>query len=125
MPTPLAFAADAPPLTTYDTTFVFKQGKDGVHKIHFKGIGVGADTVTFLRLTIPKFAQFVDAAGKPLPDGSTVNLTVHVDRNPGGRVRSAWLDLYQEAGTSSSSTTEDQPGGRLCHRSWRCGTSPT
>lgn len=77
---PLAWAADAPPLTTYDTTFVFKQGNAGTHKIRFKGVGVGADTVTFLRLTVPKFAQFVDAAGNPLRDGGTVCLTVHVDR---------------------------------------------
>jgi hypothetical protein len=77
--TPLSFAAGTPPLTTYDTVFVFKQGKDGTHKIFFKGVGVGADTVPFMRLTIPKAAQFVDGAGNPLPDGQKVNLTVHVD----------------------------------------------
>jgi hypothetical protein len=77
--TPLTFAAGTPPLTTYDTVFVFKQGNDGTHRIFFKGNGVGADTVAFMRLTIPKFAQFVDAAGNPLPDGQKVNLTVHVD----------------------------------------------
>lgn len=76
----VAFAANATGLTTFDTTLVFKQGKSGVHKIRIKGNGADADTVTFMRLTIPKFAQFVDSSGEPLPDGSSVSLTVHVDR---------------------------------------------
>jgi hypothetical protein len=73
-PTFIRFAAGAPPLETYDTSFVVTVGKLSGFYICFANT-----TTTFLYVTIPKDAQFFDAAGNPLPRGDTVRISVQID----------------------------------------------
>ena len=78
-PAPLRFTADAPPLQTYDTSFVFRQGQESENWIYFQR-GPGDPVARpFMTLLVPETAQFVDATGAPAPPGSLVRLTVHVD----------------------------------------------
>lgn len=72
--TGITFAPSAPPLATYDTSFVVTVEKKWSGSVFF------ADGRTeFLRLSIPKDAEFFDAAGNPLPKHGTVRLTLHID----------------------------------------------
>jgi hypothetical protein len=77
--TPLKFATWAPPLETYDTTFKVTQGKASSDTLFFQKDAFGV-RMPYLVIDVPKDAQFVDAAGKPVPKGATVNLTVQADR---------------------------------------------
>jgi hypothetical protein len=76
--TPVRFAAWAPRLETYDTTFVVTQGQAAADTLYFRKDAWGL-RLPYMVLTIPKDAQFVDASGKPVPNGATVKLTVHAD----------------------------------------------
>lgn len=73
IPNVLRFAAGASPLKTYDTTFVAHQG----WKQHF--VIFHEDGNYFMVLDVPASAQFVDPNGNPIPNGETVDITVHVD----------------------------------------------
>lgn len=75
VPTPLRFAPWAPPLQTYDTSFVAHQGWRSNHVIYAE------DWTQFLIIEVPVDAQFVDAQGNPVPYGTPVPLTVTVDRD--------------------------------------------
>lgn len=77
--TPLAFASWAPPLETYDTTFVVTQGKASADTIYFRKRPEDLLRVPYMVLAVPATAQFVDASGYPLPRGTKVNLTVQAD----------------------------------------------
>lgn len=74
-PQVLRFAAGAPKLETYDTTFTVVQGVPSTHAIRFRDVW----RTPYLVLAIPADAQFVDAKGNPLPDGATVGLRVRPD----------------------------------------------
>ena len=76
--TPMRFAAWAPRLETYDTTFMVTQGKAAADTLYFRKDAWGI-RMPYMVLTVPKDAQFVDASGKPVANGSTVKLTVHAD----------------------------------------------
>ena len=76
--TPLRFASWAPPLETYDTTFLVTQGKASSDTLYFQKGTLGL-RMPYMVISTPKDAQFVDASGNPLPKGSTVKLTVHAD----------------------------------------------
>jgi hypothetical protein len=80
-PSPLRFASWAPPLETYDTSFTLVQGTAGADTIYFRKRPGATTRELFMVLAIPATATFVDAAGKALPPGATVRLTVKVDRN--------------------------------------------
>jgi hypothetical protein len=72
--TVIGFAPSAPPLATYDTSFVVTVGKV------FRASVLFADGKTpFLQLTIPKDAQFFDAAGNPLRSDDTVRVALRID----------------------------------------------
>ena len=75
---PLRFAAWAPPLESYDTTFVVRQGKASSDTLFFKKDAFGL-RLPYMVLTVPKDAQFVDASGQPVPKGDVVNIAVHAD----------------------------------------------
>jgi len=77
-PSPLRFAAWAPPLESYDTTFVVTQGKASSDTLYFKKDAFGL-RLPYMVLTVPKDAQFVDASGQPVPKGDVVNITIHAD----------------------------------------------
>jgi hypothetical protein len=76
--TPLRFAAWAPPLETYDTEFTITQGRASSDTLWFRKDAFGI-RMPYMVITTPRDAQFVDAAGNPLPKGSSVKLTVHAD----------------------------------------------
>jgi hypothetical protein len=76
--TPVRFASWAPPLEKYDVTFVVTQGKASSDTLYFKKDAFGI-RMPYMVLTVPSNAQFVDAAGKPVANGTKVNLTVHAD----------------------------------------------
>jgi hypothetical protein len=70
----VTFAASAPRLATYDTSFVVMVGKELKASVLF------ADGKTqFLCLIIPRDAEFFDAAGNPLPKNDTVRVTLRID----------------------------------------------
>jgi hypothetical protein len=92
-PQMLKFAEWAPPLQTYDTTFVTYQGWRENFVIFFE------DWVQFMVLEIPNSAQFVDENGQPLPDGARVEITVHVDST----------HIFLEFGPHGSSFTGNRP----------------
>ena len=100
VPTPLRFASWAPPLETYDTTFTLVQGAAQSDTIYFRRRHGAAEREPFMVLAIPATARFVDAAGQPLADGSSVQLTVKIDRErvklefgPHGSTFSKWPAL--------------------------------
>ena len=72
-PAPLSFLPGAPPLRTYDTTFVAHQGWKQSFVIFHQ------DGNYFMVLDVPASAQFVDASGNPVPQGAAVNIRVRVD----------------------------------------------
>jgi len=76
--TPLRFATWAPRLETYDATFLVTQGKAAADTLYFRKDAWGR-RMPYMVLTVPKDAQFVDASGKPVANGSSVKLTVHAD----------------------------------------------
>ncbi len=76
--TPVRFASWAPPLEKYDVTFIVTQGKASSDTLFFKRDAFGT-RMPYMVLDVPKDAQFVDAAGKPVANGTKVNLTVHAD----------------------------------------------
>ncbi len=76
--TPVRFASWAPPLEKYDVTFIVTQGKASSDTLYFKKDAFGI-RMPYMVLTVPREAQFVDAAGKPVANGTQVNLTVHAD----------------------------------------------
>jgi len=76
--TPVGFAAWAPKLETYDTTFMVTQGKASSDTLYFKKDAFGV-RMPYMVLSTPKDAQFVDASGNPVPNGTIVKLTVHAD----------------------------------------------
>jgi hypothetical protein len=76
--TPMRFAAWAPQLETYDTTFMVTQGKAAADTLYFRKDAWGI-RMPYMVLTVPKDAQFVDASGKPVANGTSVKLTVHAD----------------------------------------------
>lgn len=78
-PTALRFLDGAPPLATYDTTFTVVQGTASLNEIYFVRKRADLDPVAFMQLSIPADAQFADSTGAPVPNGSTVRLTVHAD----------------------------------------------
>lgn len=80
VPNLMRFASWAPPLETYDTTFVVIQGRADSDTLWFKRDAYGV-RMPYMVLNVPKEAQFVDASGQPVPKGATVNLTVHADRD--------------------------------------------
>ncbi|MDH3228119.1 MAG: hypothetical protein OEM67_13670 [Thermoleophilia bacterium] len=70
---PLSFVPGAPPLKTYDTTFVAHQGwKQNFVIFH-------EDGNYFMVLDVPASAQFVDENGNPVPAGAEVGIRVLVD----------------------------------------------
>lgn len=71
----LRFAAYAPALETYDTTFTAVQGVASQHYIRFRD----AFRSPYLKVEIPADAQFVDARGKPLSNGTNVPLRIRAD----------------------------------------------
>lgn len=73
LPQVLQFAPEAPPLMTYDTTHVIRQGQHSFLVIYHQ------NWEYFLSLDIPPSAQFVDADGMPAPDGQPVTLRARVD----------------------------------------------
>jgi hypothetical protein len=77
-PTLLRFAAWAPRLETYDTTYLVTQGKAAADTLYFRKGSLGA-RMPYMVLTVPKDAQFVDASGNPVSKGTIVKLTVHAD----------------------------------------------
>jgi len=70
----LRFTPGSPPLRTYDTTFVTRQGSQRIFVISHE------DGTRFMVLDVPQTAQFVDANGTPTPDGEPVNIRTLVDR---------------------------------------------
>ena len=79
-PSPVRFASWAPPLETYDASFTLVQGTASADTIFFQKRPGATEREPFMVLAIPATASFVDAAGVPLAKGSTVRLTVKVDR---------------------------------------------
>lgn len=77
-PTPLRFAAWAPPLETYDTSFTVVQGRASSDTLYFQRDANGL-RMPYLVITVPSNAQFVDPSGNPVPRGGSVNLTVQAD----------------------------------------------
>ena len=73
--TVLKFAAWAPPLSTYDTSFAVVVGTASTHQVMFKGA-----SIPFLKLEIPTSAVFFDANGVPLSKGTAVAVTARIDR---------------------------------------------
>ena len=69
------FAAWAPALSTYDTSFAVVVGTASTHQVMFKGT-----SLAFLKLEIPTSAVFFDAAGVPLSKGTAVAVTALIDR---------------------------------------------
>ncbi len=69
----LQFVEGSPPLTTYDTTFIAHQGWKQSFVIFHE------DYNYFMVLDVPGTAQFVDGLGQPVPYGTPVPITVHVD----------------------------------------------
>ena len=78
-PSPIKLAEWAPPLTTYDTTFIAVQGKPSTHAIFFQQQPWMTYPVKYMELNIPPGAEFVDADGMPVPRGTIVPITVHAD----------------------------------------------
>jgi hypothetical protein len=74
-PQPLQFLPGAPPLRSYDTTFVAHQGWKQSFVIFHE------DGNYFMVLDVPASAQFVDANGNPVPYGTEVQLRVRVDNS--------------------------------------------
>src|SRR5262245_53710897 len=62
VPTPLRFASWAPPLETYDTTFMLVQGVASADTIYFKARPGTTERELFMVLAIPATATFVDAS---------------------------------------------------------------
>jgi hypothetical protein len=81
VPEPLRFASWAPPLETYDTSFTLVQGTASADTIYFKKRPGASSRELFMVLVLPQTTTFVDPAGHPLRAGSTVRLTVKVDKN--------------------------------------------
>ena len=97
------------------------QGKASSDTLYFQKDPLGM-RMPYMVLTVPKDAQFVDAAGKPVPNGATVKLTVHADsqfvqlnfgphgstfsKNP-ATVKVSWFytDLLGKPGCTSSCGT--------------------
>lgn len=79
LPTLLRFAPWAPPLESYDTTFMVTQGKASSDTLYFAKSTMGP-RMPYLIITVPRDAQFVDAAGRVVPKGTVVPLTVQADR---------------------------------------------
>jgi hypothetical protein len=77
--TVLRLAPWAPPLTTYDTTFIAVQGRPSTHAIYFVRQPWMAQSMKYMELEIPPGAEFVDAAGVAVPRGAVVPITVHAD----------------------------------------------
>lgn len=77
--TPLRFASWAPPLESYDTTFMVVQGKASSDTLFFAKTAT-SPRMPYLVITVPKDAQFVDASGRAVPRGTVVPLTVQADR---------------------------------------------
>jgi hypothetical protein len=78
VPTPVRLASWAPPLEKYDVTFIVTQGKASSDTLYFKKDAFGI-RMPYMVLDVPKDAQFVDASGKSVANGTKVNLTVHAD----------------------------------------------
>ena len=74
-PPVVRFAAWAPPLTTYDTSFAVVVGTASTHQVMFKGT-----SIPFLKLEIPTSAVFFDANGVALPQGARAVVTTQIDR---------------------------------------------
>lgn len=74
-PPVLKFAAWAPALSTYDTSFAVVVGTASTHQVMFKGT-----SIPFLKLEIPTSAVFFDATGVALKSGTKVAVTTRIDR---------------------------------------------
>ena len=74
-PPVLRFAAWAPPLSSYDTSFAVVVGTASTHQIMFKGT-----SIPFLKLELPTSAVFFDANGVALNAGTRVAVTTQIDR---------------------------------------------
>lgn len=77
--TPLRLASWAPPLETYDTTFLAVQGRASTHALYFEKQSWQPTRLKYMELSIPPGAQFVDASGNPVAKGTVVPITVHAD----------------------------------------------
>lgn len=88
MSTMLRHGPDAPPLMAYDTSFTAVQGERTVFVLHYVDPDVAVPTSDpwealgswFMRVSIPKDAQLLDASGSPVAAGDSVEITVLVDR---------------------------------------------
>ena len=78
-PGPIRLAPWAPPLTTYDTTFLAVQGRPSSHAIYFQQQPWQLYPVKYMELEIPPGAEFVDENGNTVPRGTVVPITVHAD----------------------------------------------
>jgi hypothetical protein len=74
-PAMLGFAPWALPLVPHDTSFLIVVGRQATHTLPFVG-----GKFPFLKLVIPKDAEFFDASGSDLNKGDTVRVTLAIDR---------------------------------------------
>ena len=76
--TPLRFAAWAPPAGDLRHHLHGDAGQGSSDTLFFQKDAFGM-RMPYMVLSLPKDAQFVDASGKPVPNGSIVKLTVQAD----------------------------------------------
>jgi hypothetical protein len=72
-------SADAPPLLTYDTTFVVVQGLGETFTLYYEDPADGSAGDWFMKIWIPSDAEFMTEDGVPYADGDTVSIATHVD----------------------------------------------
>ena len=72
----MEYVPGMPPLRSYDTSFVIVVGRAATYTVPF----VGWMPIPFLKLVIPQDAEFFDGPGNKLRNGTTVQVTLSIDR---------------------------------------------
>jgi hypothetical protein len=80
LPAPVQVAGGLPILETYDTSLTLVQGRASEDTLYFQAGQPEMARVPFMVLSTPYDAGFEDDAGDLLPQGSTVQFSVQVER---------------------------------------------
>ena len=80
--TVIAQAPYAPPLETYDTSFIAIVGRPTSFRVHYENVATWARPPVFMEITIPRDAQLVrpDGTAHAKGDSVAVNVTIHPER---------------------------------------------
>ena len=74
----LRMAEDAPPLETYDTTFVAVRGEDSELRIDYRPVDGESSGENFLRFRLDANTLVADETGTPIPMGGQIAIRVRI-----------------------------------------------